>query len=400
VTLLQDAGVPTLEPADLAAARDALRDAPGALLLRGAGTKAAWGAPPERVDAVVSTRRLDALVDHSAGDMIAVVGAGLPLARLQGALAGDGQWLAVDPPRSGDGATIGGVFATDDAGPRRQRYGSLRDLVIGVTVVLADGTVGRGGGRVVKNVAGFDLMRLLCGALGTLGLVTELVVRLHPLPEASTTVRVPADATRAARLGAATLRDLAPVVSALEWGHGALWVRVEGRERAVRAGVERVLRLAAAHDGGRAEALTGEDEDRAWQALTAVAAGGPRVTTARAATLADRLPAVAAALTEAAAAGGVAAELVCAAGLGLHTAALSGGDAAAHARTVAHWRRSVTALGGTVVLRDRVDGVDALVDAWLDPDAPAPSALELMRRVKQSLDPERRLAPGRFLGGL
>jgi glycolate oxidase FAD binding subunit len=156
-------GVRTLRPRDLREARDGLRDTGGALLFRGGGTKQAWGAPPERIDAIVSSEHLDALVDHRAGDMVAVVGAGMPLARLQAALATSNQWLALDPPSADEGATVGGLFAADDAGPRRQRYGSLRDLVIGVTVVLADGTVARAGGRVVKNVAGYDLMRLLCG---------------------------------------------------------------------------------------------------------------------------------------------------------------------------------------------------------------------------------------------
>ncbi len=394
------APVPTLRPADLGEARDAVRDTPGALLFAGGGTKSQWGARPERVDAVVSTAGLDALVDHSAGDMVAVVGAGLPLARLQASLAGAGQWLALDPPHTPDGATLGGLFAANDAGPRRQRYGSLRDLVIGVTVVLADGSVGRGGGRVVKNVAGFDLMRLLCGSLGTLGLVTELVVRLHPLPESGATLRLPADPLTATALTTALLASTA-VPSAMEAGEGALWVRIEGRQAGVGAQTETVHRLARDLGVDGVEELTGDDEARAWERLTAAHGGGAQTTTARAATLPDRLAGVARALEQAAGAvPDVQAELVSSAGIGLHTARLRGGDPAGHAAVVAGWRRGVAALGGTVVLRDRVDGVDASVDPWLDPGVAPPSALPLMRRMKHALDPQRRCAPGRFLGGL
>src|SRR5215468_4722777 len=156
----------------------------------GGGTALALGAPPTGLDAVVRTERLTRIIEHAPADQVVIVEAGLTLAALQGQLAAHGQRLALDPPLP-DRATIGGLVATAGFGPLRARYGAIRDLIIGVTLVLADGTVARGGGKVVKNVAGFDLPKVACGSLGTLGLVAAAAFRLHPLPEAVQTVLVP-----------------------------------------------------------------------------------------------------------------------------------------------------------------------------------------------------------------
>jgi glycolate oxidase FAD binding subunit len=159
-----------------------------AVVVRGSGTKLTWGARPERVDLVLDTTRMDTVVEHAAGDLIVVVGAGRRLDDLQAALSGSGQWLAVDPPRRG---TVGGLIATAATGPTRLLHGPVRDLLIGVTVVRADGVVARAGGKVVKNVAGYDVGKLLTGSLGTLGIITQAAFRLHPLPEARRWVSVP-----------------------------------------------------------------------------------------------------------------------------------------------------------------------------------------------------------------
>ncbi|MEP6629392.1 MAG: FAD-binding oxidoreductase, partial [Lapillicoccus sp.] len=137
-----------------------------AVVPRGSGTKLSWGADPERLDVVLDLSGLDRLVEHAAGDLIAVVGAGRPLDALQRDLASAGQWLAVDPARRG---TVGGLVATATTGPTRLLHGPVRDLVIGATMVRADGVVARSGGKVVKNVAGYDLGKLLTGSYGTLG---------------------------------------------------------------------------------------------------------------------------------------------------------------------------------------------------------------------------------------
>lgn len=389
-------------PADLGEVRGALADTTGTLSFAGAGTKRFWGSPGGTPDVTVATGRLDQLVEHSAGDMVAVLQPGLPLATLQTALAAHGQRLAIDPPGQAQGATIGGTYAADDAGPLRHRFGTLRDLVIGVTAVLADGTVAHAGGRVVKNVAGFDLAKLLCGSLGTLAFVGELVVRLHPLPQVASTVRVPADAQTATRLALAVAAS--PVVaSAVDWRSGppgALSVRLEGRPAGIAAQADAVRRVIAATAGrevaGRAEIADGADT----AALAGDHAGVDGETVARAATLPGDLQLVADALARAAAAEQVEAVLASHAGVGLHTARLRGGDAAAHAAVVRGWRAAVVARGGSVVLRRRMPGVDGLVDAWFDDPAYAPGALALMRRVKAQLDPGGRCAPGVFVGGI
>jgi len=152
--------------------------------IRGAGTKLAWGRPVE-ADSEVSTARLDRIVEHNAGDLTAVLEAGVPLATAQERFAGAGQMLALDPPDLG--ATIGGVVATGDSGPMRARYGGPRDLVLGLRAALPDGSLIKSGGKVIKNVAGYDIGKLMSGAFGTLGAVVEVAVRLHPRPEGTAT---------------------------------------------------------------------------------------------------------------------------------------------------------------------------------------------------------------------
>src|SRR5437867_6320775 len=167
------------EPGDSAAVAGVLSRANLAglaVIPRGGGTKLDWGRPPRRADVVLSTARLARVLEHAWADMTATVEAGCTLARLQQTLAEHGQRLACDalwPER----ATIGGVLAANDNGPLRARFGALRDLIIGVTLVLADGTVAKSGGKVVKNVAGYDLPKLATGSFGTLAVITQAVFR-------------------------------------------------------------------------------------------------------------------------------------------------------------------------------------------------------------------------------
>jgi glycolate oxidase FAD binding subunit len=142
---------------------------------------------------VLSTRRLDRVLEHEPGDLTAIVEAGMRISELQAYLAPHGQMLALDPP--GD-PSLGACLAADLSGPRRHRYGAMRDLVIGVTIVLADGTIASSGGKVVKNVAGYDLGKLFSGSRGKLGLIARIAIRLHPRPAAEATVLVESDDPR------------------------------------------------------------------------------------------------------------------------------------------------------------------------------------------------------------
>src|SRR5438445_4389323 len=155
-----------------------------AVIPRGGGTKLGWGNSPERADLVLSTARLNEIIEHAWADLTVTVEAGCTIQRLQETLAQHGQRLALDPlwPEK---ATIGGVLSANDSGALRLRFGALRDLIIGATIALADGTLASSGGKVVKNVAGYDLQKLVTGALGTLGVITRAVFRLHPLPRST-----------------------------------------------------------------------------------------------------------------------------------------------------------------------------------------------------------------------
>lgn len=155
-------------------------------VLRGGGTKLGWGRPPAAIDLVVSTAKLNTLLVHRHGDMTATAHAGVSLAQFNRELARHGQWLPIDS--AFDAATIGGIVATNDSGPVRHRYGTPRDLLIGVTLALTDGRIVKAGGHVVKNVAGYDLGKFASGSFGTLAAIVDATFKLLPIPQASATL--------------------------------------------------------------------------------------------------------------------------------------------------------------------------------------------------------------------
>jgi glycolate oxidase FAD binding subunit len=184
--------VPTIEPdtaAELAAAVQRASNARQSIVIRGAGTKMDWGRRPAHVDAILSTRRLNRVLAHQHGDLTATVEAGAALRDVNEALARHGQCLPLDPPFA-DRATIGGILATNDSGPLRHRFGTPRDLVIGVQLATVDGALAKAGGQVVKNVAGYDLSKLVCGSFGSLAAIVTATFKLTPLPSASKTIAV------------------------------------------------------------------------------------------------------------------------------------------------------------------------------------------------------------------
>jgi glycolate dehydrogenase FAD-binding subunit len=181
-----------IEPANAAEVAAALRRASEArqsVVIRGAGTKSGWGRPASRIDAILDMRRLNRILAHEHGDMTATVEAGASLRDVNEALAIHGQALPLDPPFA-DRATIGGLLATNDSGPLRHRYGTPRDLVIGIQLATTDGALAKAGGQVVKNVAGYDLSKLVTGSFGSLAAIVSATFKLAPLPAASTTMRL------------------------------------------------------------------------------------------------------------------------------------------------------------------------------------------------------------------
>jgi glycolate oxidase FAD binding subunit len=195
------------------------------------GTRVSIGR--EGGDVVVSTRRLDQVLEHEAGDLTATVEAGVRVRDLNRRLGDHGQFLALDPPGN---PTIGACVAANLSGPRRHRYGTARDLVLGVTVVLGDGTIASSGGKVVKNVAGYDLGKVFCGSEGRLGLIARVSLRLHPRPELAHTVVARADSPEeaAAKVRALLRSPLEPSALDVVWP-GWLAVLFEGSRRAVDA---------------------------------------------------------------------------------------------------------------------------------------------------------------------
>ena len=201
---------------------------------RGGGTKTDWGNPGARPDVVLSTAGLNRVIEHAWADMTVTVEAGCTVASLQNTLAQHGQRLAIDPLWP-ERATIGGILATNDSGALRLRFGSLRDLIIGMTVALPDGTLAVSGGKVVKNVAGYDLPKLMTGAIGTLGVVTQAIFRLHPLPIATKTLSAQLPTLEAAQALILAIQDSRMEHSALQLRVGSISVDIlfEGTEAGI-----------------------------------------------------------------------------------------------------------------------------------------------------------------------
>jgi glycolate oxidase FAD binding subunit len=394
-----------VEPATIAEAGEVLREATAQgrrVVCRGSGSKLGWGNPPAAAEVVLSTARLDRVLEHAEGDLIVRAEAGVRLDALQEVLSKSGQLLALDPPEAG--ATLGGIVAAGASGPRRLRYGTARDLLIGVTVALSDGTVARAGGKVVKNVAGYDLGKLFTGSLGTLGLIAEVTFRLHPTPDAVAGAALRAADPEAAGAAAQALvhAQLDPTSLELAWpdpaGPGRLVLVVQGRSSAVLEQARAALRLLESH--GAAELVADEDARRLlsgpdrlgarpWWGLDGAALG------VKAASAPTELPGVVRDLWAAAGARGLEVRIQAHAGVGVTYAALRGG-AEALAEAVEESRGRLGLRGGTLVVLQAPLEVKRRVDVW----GPVGDALPLMRRVKERFDPEGTMSPGRFVGGI
>jgi len=253
------------EPADAAAVAATLSAASSehlSVVVRGAGTKFT----PPASDVLITTTKLTTRVDHVPGDLVAVLPAGLSLDAANGILRRERQWLPLDPPR-GHRATIGGIVASNDSGPRRHRFGAPRDLIIGIEIAMVDGRVARAGGRVVKNVAGYDLSKLMCGSLGSLAVVTSATFKLSPVaPFSQTIVATLGDLRRLADVALAiAAAPVAPTAIELQSPPHRLLVRFETTEAAAAAQTAIATRICASH-GATTSVVTGQAEVDAWRA--------------------------------------------------------------------------------------------------------------------------------------
>jgi glycolate oxidase FAD binding subunit len=357
-----------------------------AVRITGARTKLSWGAPTEERGLELETIGLDEVVEHNAGDLTAVLQAGVPLAHAQERFSACEQMLALDPwLGSAQEATLGGILATGDSGPLRHRYGAPRDLVLGMTVVLSDGTVARSGGQVIKNVAGYDLAKLFCGSFGTLGMIVSANVRLHPRPVATATAHGvggdPAVVARAALALAGAPLELEALDFSYGPGRGAVLARCGGAQAAARA--QRVARQMGELGLGPVE-VDGDDE-ALWAAQRAgQRAPGPGAMVVRVAARPGRLGE----LLEAVRA--CSARVVGRAALGVSYVKV---DPDALERLLHALPRQASWM-----LLDAPAAVRAQLDPW--GSSLGEPALELMRRVKARFDPTRTCNPGLFVGGI
>jgi len=362
------------------------------LRIRGGGTKFGWGRAVPDPDVEISTGGLHRMREHNAGDLTAVVEAGARLDTVQEAFAQEGQMLALDPPTAGIGdgsgaATVGGVLATADSGPLRHRYGAVRDLVLGVTLALSDGTLARAGGKVIKNVAGYDLGKLFTGSFGTLGLVVEVALRLHPLPARTGTAIGTGDDPAVLARGASAVAHAPLEADSLDvtWanGAGAVLVRLGGADPAAR-----LAQAAGLLSGAGLAVDIDEDDDDVWAAQQLGQRGHGGDAVVKVSALPSALPEV---LAVTKALGGA---VVGRAGLGLAWIRLPTEDEAELVAAVEELRRRLAP--APVVLTDAPAEVRGKVDPWGGETGP----VALMRRVKERFDPAGVCAPGLFVGGI
>jgi glycolate oxidase FAD binding subunit len=370
------------------------------VLVRGGGTQLNLGFPPAGGDILLSTARLDQVIEYAPHDMTASVQAGLRLTDFQSTLGKARQWLALDPVLAA-GATVGGLIATNATGARRLRYGGVRDQIIGIRVVLADGTIAKAGGKVVKNVAGYDLSKLFTGSLGTLSVIVAATFRLYPLPATSRTV-VLAAATPAplcnlalriigSTLVPTTVDVLGPTTRD---GECTLAVRFETIPQAAEDQAAALLQMASG-SGEAVGILEGAAEEQFWlQATADMALPADAATTllVRTGLLPTEVGPWLETLLETAHEAHLRTRWRAHAGHGLIFARFSGDETALMA-AVARLRLAAIDHRGSLVVLDAPPALAGRLDVW----GPVP-ALDLMRRLKARFDPNATLNPGRFVG--
>ena len=382
------------EPIDekrLAATLALANEAGIAVIPRGGGTKLDWGNPPQNAQLILSTARLNRIVEHAWADLTATVEAGCTLQSLQKTLSQHGQRLAFDglwPER----ATIGGVLSTNDSGSLRLRFGALRDLIIGVTIALPDGTLASSGGKVVKNVAGYDLPKLVTGAFGTLGIITRAVFRLHPLPRATKSFSFASENSQAVQQHILAIQDS-------QLAHTALQIRCAAGElpsadilfEATEAGLAaQESQLRKLLGSTRVELASGD----VWNARQNLWDSPTHTTLLSKISL---LPTNIAKTLDSLQSIGGSRNLNCclvlqATGVGM--LCLEGTPPQLSA-AVEQIRSELQSRGGSLVVLRRPAGLSS-IEAWGD----AGDTVPLMRAVKHQLDPKNTLNPGRFAGGI
>jgi len=403
------------QPATLVEVAETLKEAADqrlAVVPRGGGTKMGLGGPPRAADLILSTQRLNRIMDYTPADLTVTVEAGMRLADLQETLRRERQFLALDPP-GGPQATVGGVIAANASGPRRLRYGSARDVVIGVRVAQTNGTVTKAGAKVVKNVAGYDLNKLYVGSLGTLVVLGEVSFKLSPLPELYRSLAVTMPSVEAAMTVVRRVLRSPLSPTALEIANQAavtslprlqpyrgssvlLLAEVDGFGQAVERSLRDLEGYCREAGAGQVTRLDDEPAQEAWADLREAAS---RLQAALTLKIAVPVTAVAAliAAVEAPHSGLTGPAVVSHAGSGIiYVYAQAPQDGPTLAGTVADLRARAVHAGGSLVVERCPAELKAAVDVWGD----VGPALRVMRTLKETFDPSGVLNPGRFVGGI
>jgi len=383
----------------------------------GGGTAMAMGQPPERLDLVLSLAQLNRVLEHEPADLTATVQAGITMAALQAMLGSRQQWWPIDPPRPA-AATVGGVLATNASGPKRLLYGTPRDLLIGITVVHADGTISKAGGKVTKNVTGYDMMKLYIGSLGTLAVLAEATLKLRPLPPGQELIWSTFTSREAASAAAQRLLAAGLLPSAVELVNPAVtaWLRqaragpeevegwsllvgIDGAEPAVLRQRREINALSYA--GGATACWTGPDDGRLWQALQSRfrPEGTARMerVVLRVGTVRTGIGAILDQLTALESRVNAPGELCARVGSGLVYGVfpLDGTDevTAGLLQALTEIRTDLAAKRGYLVVESASPTFKARFDCWGDVGPQA----EIMAGLKRAFDPRRVLNPGRFV---
>ena len=372
-------------------------EADAAVVPAGLMTWLECGNPLQRADVVISLSRMNRIIEYAPADLIATVEAGLTIGHLNETAFADRQWLPLDPP-GGPDASLGAIAACATSGPLRLGFGTARDYVIGLRLAHINGEISKCGGKVVKNVAGYDMNKLYVGSFGTLAILTELTFKLRPLPERSATLAIrsenPKNLLKAASdILASELRPSSlflasgfrPPLDSTPGGSAALLVRFLESNEAVNYQIERTR---AVLSECRANEMEEAEASAVWSRVANIDKEGPicfklSLPLSRTAEWLQRLAVDAHSV--------VAADL----GTGIIRIAMDL-DSDRITNLAEQWRAEVSSFGGTLTIESAPLDVRRRVDVWNDPGP----ATALMQAVKASFDPERLLSPGRFIGAL
>ncbi len=377
----------------------------------GKGSEMNLGGQPGPLDVLLKTSSLQRLLEHEAPDLTCRVEAGMTLAQLQTKLAMKGQQLALDPPGA-DQMTIGGLLATNASGPKRLRYGTARDVVIGLRVIQSNGEIASSGGRVVKNVAGYDLNKLYIGSLGTLGIIAEANFKLHPLPEKEYTLLLtfPTIEDAIQTVIAITRSHLTPAALELIYrkslathsgfdaqlpNHGyTLAINYEGSATTITRQINETNQLAGQQSALIRNDLQGKEQEQFWNDVRNYMRGK---LTCKVSILVSHIPGYVHAIERICHSHNIEAEFVAHAGNGILYIEISPYHEISHVvAAIEELRTNAQQAHGSLVVERCPLNLKQHINIWGEPQA----NFQLMQRLKTQFDPKGIFVSGRFLGGL